>query len=149
MDNGPIGVLGRRCEPAPASLPGPRRYAGRVQGVNESRGGAGRRLRYRDLPLWAQWVLPFAVAAALVVALVVWVHHQTNDVPQVANVTNKNAIVEQNREDTIIVKQQQRPHVAKLAPGESAGAGLRRAVLGYMSSQIAHSVIDGPLKGVS
>ena len=34
--------------------------------------------RYRSLPLWLQWVLPFGVARPLVVALVLFVNHQTN-----------------------------------------------------------------------
>jgi hypothetical protein len=101
---------------------------------------------YRSLPVWLQWLLPFSVAAAAVVALVIFVHHQTVDVPQIAPVTSKNAIVEQNREDTIIVQQQQAPHRAKLKAGEAAGAGLRAAVVGYMNSQVNRGFIPGPVK---
>jgi hypothetical protein len=107
--------------------------------------GGGRSFRYRSLPVWLQWLLPFGVAAVLVVALVAFVHHQTNDVPQIAN-TSKSAIVEQNREDTIIVQQQQAPHVVKLKPGQAGGVGLRAAVVKYMSTQVAHGAMPGPVK---
>jgi hypothetical protein len=108
-----------------------------------------RGFRYRSLPVWLQWLLPFGTAAILIVALVVWVHHQTYDVPQIANVTNPKAIAEQNREDTIIVQQQQQPHVEKLKAGATPAEGLRAAVVGYMHYQINHGVMDGPIKSAS
>lgn len=104
---------------------------------------------YRALPTWLQWALPLTIAAAVVVALIAFVHHQTVDVPQIANVTSKSAIVEQNREATILVRQQQRPHVVRLKAGESGVAGLRAAVVGYMDLQIRHGAMAGPLKRAS
>lgn len=86
------------------------------------------------------------MAAVLVIALVAFVNHQTNDVPQIANVTSKAAIVEQNREDEVIVRDQQAPHVVKLQPGQPAAAGMRAAVVRYMNVQIAHGAIDGPIR---
>jgi hypothetical protein len=91
-------------------------------------------------------LLPFGIAAVVIVALVAFVHHQTNDVPQIANVTSKSAIVEQNREDTIIVQQQQAPHLAKLKSGQSTTVGLRAAVVKYMNSQVSHGAMPGPVK---
>ena len=82
----------------------------------------------------------------MVVALVAFVNHETNGVPQIANVTSKAAIVEQNREDRVIVRQQQAPHVAKLMPGVSAIAGLRAAVVRYMDVQIEHGAMAGPVR---
>jgi hypothetical protein len=91
-------------------------------------------------------VLPFTIAAVLVVAVVVFVRHQTDDVSQIAGVNNPSALVEQNREDAIIVRQQQAPHVYKLTAGLSPRAGARLAVLHYMTGQIGHGVMDGPIK---
>jgi hypothetical protein len=105
-----------------------------------------RSLTYRSLPVWVQWVLPFAVAIVLIVALVVFVHHETDDVSQIASVNSHSAIVEQNREDTIIVRQQQAPHVFKLNTAVSARVNARRAVVLYMRGQIDHGVMDGPIK---
>jgi hypothetical protein len=96
--------------------------------------------------VWLQWAIPFGVAAAVVVALVAFVRHQTNDVPQIANVTSKSAIVEQNREDTIIVRQQQQPHVVALKTGQSGSEVLRGAVVRYINSQVAHGAMPGPVK---
>ncbi len=96
--------------------------------------------------MWLQWLLPFSIAALVVVALVVFVHHQTNDVPQIANVTSKSAIVEQNREDTLIVQQQQAPHVVKLRVGQPGEVGLRAAVVKYINSQVSHGAMPGPVK---
>jgi hypothetical protein len=117
-----------------------------VPPLNQSRSGG---FRYRSLPLWLQWVLPFGVAAAVVIAVVLFVNHQTNDVPLIPPITNPRAIAEQNREDHIIVRQQQAPHVVKLKPGVTPSAGLRAAVVGYMTYQINHGAIDGTIKRAS
>jgi hypothetical protein len=116
--------------------------------VNYSRGGGSQGRRgsgYRSLPVWLQWVIPFAVAAIVVLALVLFVNYETNSVPQIATVT-PNAAKEENREDTILVQQQQAPHQAKLAAGQPAAAGLRAAVLAYMTHQINIGSMDGPIK---
>lgn len=120
--------------------------------MNYSRGGgsSGRRgLQYRSLPLWLQWVIPFAVAGLVVLALVLFVNYETNSVPQTALVTNPGAVKEQNREDTILVRQQQAPHTAKLKAGETAGTALRTAVLAYMTHQINVGAMDGPIRSSS
>jgi N-acetylglutamate synthase/N-acetylornithine aminotransferase len=117
--------------------------------VNYSGGGRspGRRgFSYRSLPLWLQWVLPFAVAGGLVLALVLFVNYETNSVPAIALVTNPNAVKEQNREDTILVRDQQAPHDAKLRAGASPTVALRAAVVGYLTRQISVGSMDGPVK---
>jgi hypothetical protein len=104
---------------------------------------------YRALPVWAQWVIPFAVAAAVVIALVEFVNYETNNVPAVAGVTSPKAIREENREDTILVQQQQAPHVVRLQSGQSAAKAIRAAVVGYMARQISTGAMDGPIKSSS
>ena len=94
-------------------------------------------------------MLPFAVAAAVVIALVVFVNYETNDVSAIAGVTSPNAIREQNREDTILVQQQQAPHVVKLKAGQSPVSGVHAAVVGYMTHQINVGSMDGPIKSSS
>jgi hypothetical protein len=85
----------------------------------------------------------------VVIALVLFVEHQTNDVSAIAGVTSKSALIEENREDTALVREQQAPHVAKLAPGVAPTAALRAAVVGYMHYEVNHGVMDGPVKGSS
>ncbi|HET9094366.1 MAG TPA: hypothetical protein VFN36_04705 [Solirubrobacteraceae bacterium] len=117
--------------------------------VNGSGGGRSPRRRgfsFRALPLWAQWVLPFAVAGAIVLGVVLFVQYETTQTPALANYNSAAAVAEQNREDTILVGQQQAPHRARLKPGEAAAAGLRAAVVGYMSRQINTGSMDGPIE---
>jgi hypothetical protein len=92
--------------------------------------------------------MPFGVGAALVVAVVLFVRH-ANHLPQIDQVTNPAAIAEQNREDHIIVRQQQAPHVVTLKPGITPSDGLRAAVVGYMTRQINQGAMDGPIKRAS
>ena len=114
--------------------------------LNQSRSGG---FRYRSLPLWLQWVLPFGVGAALVARLVVFVHHETDDVPQIAKVTTRRRSLSRTVRTRIHVRQQQTPHVAKLKPGVTPSAGLRAAVVGYMTYQINHGAMDGPINRAS
>jgi hypothetical protein len=117
--------------------------------VNYSRGGgSGGRRGYRTLPLWAQWVIPFAVAAAVVIALVVFVNYETNHTPAVAG-TNPGAVQEQNREDTILVQQQQAPHVVSLKASESSAHAIHAAVVAYMTHQIDVGAMDGPIRSAT
>jgi hypothetical protein len=104
---------------------------------------------YRSLPTWLQWAIPFGIAAGVVIALVLYVEHQTNDVSPIAGVTSKSALIEENREDTDLVREQQAPHVAKLAPGVAPSAALRAAVVGYMHHEVKLSVMPGPVKSSS
>jgi hypothetical protein len=104
-----------------------------------------RSLTYRSLPIWLQWLLPFSIAAILVVALVAFVHHQTDDVPAIASVNGKAAVVEQ-QEDTVIVKQQQAPHLFTFTPGVRPAVAAKQAVDRYMSYEVSHGAMDGPIK---
>ncbi len=117
--------------------------------MNDSGGGRTPRrggFRFRSLPLWAQWVLPFSVAGAIVLAVVLFVQYQTNQVPAIAGPNSAAAVAEQNREATILVRQQQAPHRARLRPGQSPAAGLRTAVVAYLSHQITVGNMDGPVE---
>lgn len=99
----------------------------------------------RALPLWVQFGLTFGVAGALIVAVVLYVHHVGNSTNQEAPVTSAKAVKEENREANILVRQDQAPHVAKLAANVSAADGLRTAVLKYMQHQVQIGVISGPI----
>jgi hypothetical protein len=93
-----------------------------------------------------QWVLPFAVAGAVVLALVLFVQHETNDTPAIASYNSAAAVREQFREDTILVRQQQAPHHAKLAAGQPAAVSLRRTIVAWMNHQINIGSLAGPVK---
>jgi hypothetical protein len=92
-----------------------------------------------------QWLIPFAVAAIVVLALVLFVNHETTGVPQIATVS-PSAAKEENRVDTILVRQQQAPHTARLAVGESAVKELRSSITTWMTHQISLGNMNGPIK---
>lgn len=112
------------------------------------RSGGRRGFQYRSLPLWLQWFLPFAVGGAAVLALVLFVQSASN-APAEDNYNSPAAVREQYREDNILVRQQQAPRHATLAAGQSAAAGVRAAVVGYMTRQINGGFMDGPIKRAS
>lgn len=95
--------------------------------------------------MWVRMTLSLGVVAALIAALVVYVHHSTDDTPSEAPVTNPKAVAEEHREAAIIVGQDQRPHIVALAAGVAPAAATRDAVTRYMRAQIRSGVIDGRL----
>lgn len=115
-------------------------------GDERSRGRRG--LNYRSLPLWLQWLLPFAVAGGLVLALVLFVQSASN-APAQDNYNSAAAVREQYREANILVRQQQAPRHATLRAGQSAVAGVRAAVVGYIDRQINGGFMDGPITRAS
>ncbi len=120
--------------------------------MNYSRGGGSPRrrgLQYRALPLWLQWLLPFAVAGGIVLALVLFVNYETNDVPAIAHYNSAASVREQYREDTILVRQQQAPHHGRLKAGQAAAAGLRSSIVAWMTHQINIGAMNGPIQHTS
>jgi hypothetical protein len=97
------------------------------------------------IPLWARWALSFAVAAALLVGLVVFVDHNNN--PNSLASQNPAAVVRANREAETLVAQDQSPRVAA-AGGFGPRAALERAVHADMAQRVQSGQIDGPLQGV-
>ena len=103
--------------------------------------------------LRTQFIVSLLVAAALVVALVVFVENNQNDPNE--NKLNPSAIAEQNREADIVIAQEQRPHVLGLAhrirsaTGPAASAALTGAVTAFMDRQIALGTIAGSIQRVT
>jgi hypothetical protein len=93
-----------------------------------------------------QWFLPFAVAGGVVLALVLFVNYETNNVPAIAPVNSPKAVAEQYREANILVRQQQAPHVARLHAGRPALVALRDAVVAYVNHQINLGSFSGPIR---
>jgi hypothetical protein len=96
--------------------------------------------------MWARWVLSFAVAAALLVGLVVFV--DANDNPNAPAPQNPSAVIRANREAETLVAQDQAPHAVAVPPGLDARAGVERAVRGDMTQRIRTGEIEGPLGDV-
>lgn len=92
-----------------------------------------------------QFAISFGVAAVLIVALVLYVHHAGESTSQEAPVTSAKAVKEENREADILVRQDQTPHVVALPSGASPADALRKAVVAYVTHQVGIGVIQGPL----
>ena len=119
--------------------------AGTLIGMPAVRQQRRKRFNYRALPLWLQWALPFGIAVIAVVALVVYVHHQTDDTPSEAPVNTPSAIVAQNQQADALMKQEQEPQTGKLKPGVKPGEGLKTAIATWLDHQIKLGQYGGPL----
>jgi hypothetical protein len=104
-----------------------------------------RRFSYGALPVWAQWTLPFGVALILVVALIAFVEHQTNDVPDEAPVNTPSAIEAQNKEADTLMRQEEAPKIARLKPGVKPADALKAAIVTWLEHQIKIGAYGGPL----
>jgi hypothetical protein len=105
-----------------------------------------KRFNYRALPVWLQWVLPFGIGIIAVVALVVYVHHQTNDTPSEAPVNSPSAVAAQNKQDSALMRQEQAPQTAKLKPGVAPAEALEAAMATWLDQQIKLGKYAGPLE---
>ena len=113
-----------------------------------ARASRPKRFNYRKLPLWAQWALPFSVAAVLVIAMIVFVEHESNDVPFQAHIGAKELAIEAQQADAEM-RQTQAPHSATLSAGVAPVTGLKHAITIWLSGQMKLGLVDGPLNGIS
>lgn len=91
-------------------------------------------------------MLPFGIAAALVVGLVVWVdHHNTDGLAT----QSPAALARANREATIVVAQDQAPHVIRLRSAAHPGAAFARTVRAEVNGLVDRGIIDGTLQHVA
>jgi len=105
-----------------------------------------KRFNYRALPVWLQWALPFGIAIIAVVALVLFVHHQSDDTPSEAPVNSPSAIVEQNHQADAVMRQEEAPHFATLKPGVKPAQALRGAISTWLARQIKSGQYNGPIQ---
>jgi hypothetical protein len=80
-----------------------------------------------------------------IVALVLFVNHETAGSDQPAPIIKPAAIAEQNRETRALESEVQAPHVTALRPGQTPRKALSAAVVGAMRRQIAADPVEGPL----
>lgn len=137
--------VNRQCSSAKVALA----RVGTLREVPTVRQQRPKRFNYRALPLWLQWGLPFGIATIAVVALVLFVHHQTDDTPSEAPVNTPSAIVEQNKEADALMRQEEAPQFAKLKAGVPPAAGLKGAIAAWLNHQIKLGQYGGPLSRTS
>jgi hypothetical protein len=98
----------------------------------------------RRPPLWLRWAGSLGVAAALAVALIVFVSHHNDNL--LAHESPK-AAARANRLSEIVVSQDQAPHVVTIAAG-TPRAAVTRAIRHAMTVRIATGNAVGPLQAV-
>jgi len=97
----------------------------------------------RTLPLRLRWFLSVLVAVIVLVLVVRFVNAHNNDATASES---SSAAARANQESTVIVEQDQAPHVAKLKPGVSPTTGLARAVRGDINYNVNQGFINGPIE---
>jgi hypothetical protein len=102
---------------------------------------------YRKLPVSVQWGLPFGVALIAVVALILWVNHESQYVSSEATVNSPTALAEQQQQADATMTQIQAPHAARLKPGTKPADGLEAAIASWLAGQIKTNQVNGPLMG--
>jgi hypothetical protein len=93
-------------------------------------------------PLWARWVLSLGAGIIVLVALVLFVEHNSNNSQATQS---PGAVARANREAAVVVAQDQAPHVVALNPGSSARAAVTRAIRADMTTMINNGIIEGPV----
>jgi hypothetical protein len=101
--------------------------------------------QWARIPLSARWAISLVVAIVLVVLLVGFVDHHSNN--SLAHVSRKNLNTEA-AQARIVIGQDQAPVTVHLAGGASAQAALIAGVRRDMNRRITSATIDGPLTGV-
>jgi hypothetical protein len=105
--------------------------------------------RIKRLPLWLRYLCAFGLGAILLVALVLYVHHNQGPLVEPPSAPNQQQAAAENGMDVTIVKQQQAPHVVKLVSGNAPIKAASSAVTTYMSTETKHALIAGPLDGTA
>lgn len=97
------------------------------------------------IPLVWRWVVCLIVGAVLVLLLVAFVNHHNSN----GEVTVSRAKLRQEAaQDTIIVQQEQAPHVVRVTSAAGAQTALVLQVRRLMQRQVTAALLPGPLQRV-
>jgi hypothetical protein len=88
-------------------------------------------------------VLSFAVAGALLIALIRFVDANQQDSNQATE--NAAGAAQQNEESAVLVAEDQAPHTVRVNAGTPPSTAIERAIHADMLYLIEHQVLDGPL----
>jgi hypothetical protein len=106
--------------------------------------------KFRALPLRTRWLITIAVYAVVIAAVVIVIHesgggHEGGISPQ----AEARAVAEANHEGRVAIAQDEAPHSARLARGQSVQVALERAIGADVRERIAHGELTGPLQNVA
>jgi hypothetical protein len=98
------------------------------------------------VPLWLRWFLSVVVAAVILILVIRFVSHNNNDATAAQS---PSASARANEESTVIVEQDQAPHVAKLEAGEAPAVAITQAVRSDINHSVNQGFINGPIERVA
>jgi hypothetical protein len=101
--------------------------------------------RVRQLPLWFRYLTAFGVAAIIFVALIIYVDDHSTQAEGVPASPSRSELTQEQQQDETLVKQEQAPHVAKLATGTKGAAAAAAAVNAFMSYEVSRAFYAGPI----
>jgi hypothetical protein len=101
----------------------------------------------RQWPLRVRFLIAFGTAVVVLAALVIYVNAHSRQAEGLPAAPNKSQAAQTQKEDRIVVQQQQAPHVVKFAQATPTLTAAARAVEGYMRNQTARDLISGPVVG--
>jgi hypothetical protein len=99
-------------------------------------------------PLWSRFAIALIIAAVVIIALIRFVDHENPLVAQPSSPSQKQAATEQ-AQDTIVVQQQQAPHVVAVASKTAPLGAIKSAVHKYMATETGNGQINGSLQHLS
>jgi len=97
------------------------------------------------VPLWLRWFLSVVVAAVILILVIRFVSHNNTDATAAQS---PKATAQANEESTVIVEQDQAPHVAEVKPGETPVVAIARAVRADINHSVNQGFINGPIERV-
>jgi hypothetical protein len=96
-----------------------------------------------NLPLWLRWFLSVLVAVVVLVLVVRFVNANNNDATASQS---RSAAAQANEESTVVVEQDQAPHIVKLKAGVSPVTGIAGAVRRDINHSVNQGFINGPIQ---
>jgi hypothetical protein len=101
--------------------------------------------RIRQLPLWVRYLSAFGVAAILFAALVLYVDDHNSQSEGVPASPSRSELAAEQQQDETLVKQEQAPHVTRLAKGTRGATAAAAAVNAFMSYEVSKAFYAGPI----
>jgi Tfp pilus assembly protein PilX len=96
-----------------------------------------------SVPLWLRWFLSVAVAAVILILVIRFVSHNNSDATAAQS---PSAAARANEESTVIVEQDEAPHVARVTAGEATAAAITKAVRADINHSVNQGFINGPIE---
>jgi hypothetical protein len=104
----------------------------------------------RSLPLWLRYVFALTCGAIIVVALVLFVHHNQQPLVESPAAGNSAEQAAEANQDHTLLEQEQAPHVVKLTAHATPLAAASKVITAYMAGQVSKGndtrPLDGPAK---